>query len=434
MIFKNIISTTGTRIINAAFNLIILLLMTRYIGKEGLGTIGLLLVDITLIQLLIDLLGGSTLVYFASRFSGAQLMLTAYVWIIAVVSFTGLIFGYLFHLLPSLREMIVPGGYEYWILMLAVFNGWMQIHYNLLIGLKKIKNYNLLFLLQISLFLGGFIWLIFVQRQYTPLSYLKALVFSWCITGLLGLSSLYRQFKAINRRNWFSDISQVLRYGITTSAGNALHIGNKRLSYYFVRVLNGLAPLGILTAAVQLTEGLRILAQSIALVQFSAVSNSRDAEYARDLTVKSMKFALVVTLLALLVLLLLPASVYGWIFSPAFVQIKTIVLVLSPAVLALAASAVFSHYFSGTGQPKINFHANITGFMVTVVLALLLIKPFGIVGAAWVASGSYFSSMLYQYIIFRKQTRTRWNEWLIRTDDFKSFFQLSRRLFTTNKA
>lgn len=433
MIFKNIISTTGTRIVNAVFNLIILLLMTRFIGKEGLGTIGLLLVDITLIQLLVDFLGGSTLVYFASRFSVSQLLLSAYAWILITVALTGFIFGSLFQLFPSFREMILPGGYEYWILILAVFSGWMQVHFNLLIGLKKIKTYNLLFLMQISLFLLGFLWLLFVRKQFTALSYLQALALSWCVTALIGLISLYKPIKDSRKGNQFSDLPKVFRYGLTTSAGNALHIGNKRLSYYFVRVLNGLAPLGILTAAVQLTEGLRIIAQSIALVQFSAISNSRDKVYARDLTVKSMKFALGVTLIALLVLLLLPTTAYARIFSSSFVQIKTIIIALSPAVLALAANAIFSHYFSGTGQPKINLHANITGFVVTVVLALLLIKPYGIVGAAWVASGSYISSALHQCIVFTKQTQTRWNQWLLTTDDFNSFYQLSRRLFSGNK-
>ncbi|MBN2614171.1 MAG: polysaccharide biosynthesis C-terminal domain-containing protein [Bacteroidales bacterium] len=428
MIFKNIISTTGTRILNAVFSLIILLLMTRFIGKEGLGTIGLLLVDITLIQLLVDLLGGSVLVYFASRLSVAQLMFTAYVWVIVVVSFTGLLFGYLFHLSPSFREMILPGGYEYWILILAVVNGWMQVHFNLLIGLKKIKTYNLLFLVQISLLLIGFLWFLFVGKQFTVLSYLQALVLSWGITGLLGLSSLYNEIKVSSGRITLTEYLRVLRYGFATSAGNTLHIGNKRLSYYFVRVLNGLAPLGILTAAVQLTEGLRIIAQSIALVQFSAISNSRDAEYARELTIKSMKFALVVTLMALIILLLIPISVYGWIFSRAFVEIKSLVFVLSPAILALAANAVFSHYFSGTGQPKINVHANISGFIVTVILAFLLIKPFGIMGAAGVASGSYIASALYQYIIFKKQTGTKWNAWLIRKKDFTAFIQLSKSI------
>ncbi|MBN2639004.1 MAG: polysaccharide biosynthesis C-terminal domain-containing protein [Bacteroidales bacterium] len=434
MIFKNIINTTGTRIINAVFNFIILLLMTRFIGKEGLGTVGLLVVDITLIQLLIDFLGGSALVYFASRFSVSRMLFIAYLWNIFIVTFIGLIFGYLFHLFPGFQEMILPGGFGFWVLMMALFNGWMQIHFNLLIGLKKIRTYNLLFFLQVSLFLLGFLFLIFVVKQISPLSYLQALLLSWIITAIAGLIALRKDLKHFSVNHLFSNTGKIMLYGLATSAGNTVHIVNKRLSFYFVRVLNGLAPLGILTAAVQLTEGLRIIAQSIALVQFSAISNSDDKEYARNLTIKSMKFALTISFIALLVLLIIPTSFYGMIFSRSFMQIKSVVLSLSPAVLALAANAVFSHYFSGTGQPKINLYANIAGFVVTILLAFLLIEPFGIIGAAWVASGSYVTSALYQYFVFRKQTQTPWKDWLILRNDFNAFMQLSRKLFLVNKA
>lgn len=434
MVFKNIISTTGSRIINAVFSFIILLLMTQFIGKEGLGTVSLLIVDITLIQLFIDLLGGSALVYFASRFSVFQMLFIAYVWNIFIVSLIGLFFGYLFHLFPDFQEMILPGGFGSWVLMMALFNGWMQIHYNLLIGLKKIKSYNQLFLLQISLFLLGFLLLIFVAKQISPLSYLQALLFSWIITALAGLIALRKNLKQFSLNSIFNNTGKIMMYGLATSAGNAVHIGNKRLSFYFVRILNGLAPLGILSAAVQLTEGLRIIAQSIALVQFSAISNSNDKEYAKNLTVKSMKFALTVTFLALLVLLALPTSFYGIIFSQSFIQIKGVIFSLSPAVLALAANAVFSHYFSGTGRPKTNLHANITGSVITILLAFLLIQPFGIIGAAWVASGSYATSAFYQYFVFRKQAQIHWKEWLIRSEDIKTFIVLSRKLFFPRKA
>ena len=42
---KKIIGTTGTRILNAVFNLIILVIITNYIGSEGLGIIGLILLE-----------------------------------------------------------------------------------------------------------------------------------------------------------------------------------------------------------------------------------------------------------------------------------------------------------------------------------------------------------------------------------------------------
>jgi len=214
---------------------------------------------------------------------------------------------------------------------------------------------------------------------------------------------------------------KILKYGLPTQSAVMLHIGNKRLSFYFIRIFAGLSPLGIYSAAVQLTEGLRLIGQSISLVQYSTISNSRDKEYARVLSIRLMKFTLILTLLALLVLLVIPESVYDLAFSRDFTVIKTVVLILSPGVLALAANTIFSHYFSGVGQPAVNLHANVVGFVFTLVFAFLLIPPYGYLGAAATASVNYLASVVYQYIIFKRQTRTRFSEWVLQKEDLKDF-------------
>ncbi len=61
---KNILGTTGTRVLNAFVNLIILISLTRELGSEGFGVIMLILLAITIIQLFIDLIAGSALIYF----------------------------------------------------------------------------------------------------------------------------------------------------------------------------------------------------------------------------------------------------------------------------------------------------------------------------------------------------------------------------------
>ena len=83
---KKILGTAGTRILNALFSLVMLLLITNEIGSEGLGTIGLILLDIAIIQLVVDLIGGSPIIYFASRTNVSKLVLPAYLWIIIVTA------------------------------------------------------------------------------------------------------------------------------------------------------------------------------------------------------------------------------------------------------------------------------------------------------------------------------------------------------------
>lgn len=421
MIFKNILRTAGTRILNALFNLVVLLLITNFIGSKGFGIISLIVLGITVIQLFMGLLAGGSLIYFASRSKTAQILLTSYLWILFIVLlFTGA--GWIaWRFYPSLMHVVVPEGFGVDILVLALLNGFMQVHYNLLIGQKRIPAYNLIFTVQITLFLLLFLLEILVKKQTGPEAYVFALYFSWGVGGLLGFYSVLKKVRHFSFRGWVSVSKKILIYGLPTQSAVMLHIANKRLSFYFIRIFAGLSPLGIYSAGVQLTEGLRLIGQSISLVQYSVISNSSDKDYARTLSIRLMKFTLLLTFLALLVLLAIPQNVYQLVFSQTFGVIKTIVLILSPGVLALAANTIFSHYFSGVGKPAVNLRANILGFVFTLLFAFLLIPPFGYIGAAATASLNYLASVIYQYIVFKKQTQTRFSEWIPRKGDVKLF-------------
>ncbi len=430
MIFKNIIGTAGTRLMNAIFSFAILLMITNFIGSKGLGEISLIMVDLTVIQLFVDWMAGSALVYFASRTQVSRLLIPAYLWIFVILSLFGMLGIGTHFLFPEAFAMVVPRGYAISILTLAFLNAFMQTHYNLLIGQKRIRLYNQIFSLQITSLIVLFSLFLFVFKDVTPFSYVNALTFAWGIGGIISFYQVLRQRTRFNLKGWNTLIKDIFQYGFQTQLSNVLHIGNKRLSFYVIRIYSGLSPLGIYSAGVQLTEGLRLIGQSISLVQFSAISNSREKEYARNLTIRLMKFSVSLTLLALVVLLLVPQSVYQIIFSSAFGAVKTILIALSIGVLALAANTIFSHYFSGTGQPQINVRANIVGLIFTVVLLFILIPLWGYIGAAVTASVSYSSTVIYQAIIFKKQTQTNWHEWLIKTTDFKEFYQLGKQLLT----
>jgi len=421
---KKIIGTTGTRLLNAFINLIILLLMTNKIGSEGLGIIALIMVDITIIQMFVDLVAGSALIYFSSRASLGQLLLPAYLWIGIVVIFFFCLSMLVQSLFPVLYFIIIPSGYEIHILTLALLNALMITHYNLLLGREEIKVYNIIFTLQILTFLGVFLHGIFVLREQTPMSYVNALYFAYGIGATFAFYALLRKAGKLIVKGWKNVLRQVINYGFISFSANIINIGNKRLSFYVLRYFTGLSAVGIYNAGMQLTEGLRIIGQSIALVQFSTISGTKDQDYAKFLTIKLMKFTVVLTLAAVIILIAIPEQVYSWLFSKDFTDIKPIIIALSPGVIALAINNIFSHYFSGLGNPKINMWATLVGLIFTLVLAFTLIPLFGYIGAAITASISYISTIVYQYIVFRKTTKTQFIEWIPGKKDLTDFVLL----------
>ena len=130
---------------------------------------------------------------------------------------------------------------------------------------------------------------------------------------------------------------------------------------------------------------------------------------------------MILTLGAVVVINVLPESFYIWLFSKDFIGIKPVIISLSPGVLALAANNIFSDYFSGMGAPNVNLYAKMVGFIFTVILAIVLIPPFGFIGAGITASVSYTTTVIYQYFVFKKETNTRWDEWLPAKNDFVDF-------------
>ena len=69
------------------------------------------------------------------------------------------------------------------------------------------------------------------------------------------------------------------------------------------------------------------------------------------------------------------------------------------------------------------------GFIVTIVLATILIPLIGIVGAALTTSVSYTATVVYQYFIFKKQTGTKFSQWLLSSHDFIDFMKIIKVLF-----
>lgn len=425
---RRIIGTTGTRILNAVFNIIILVLITNKIGSEGLGIIGLILVDITIIQLSVDLVAGSSLVYFASRANIAQLLVPAYIFVIFI-----LIFYYLLGLIgiayfPALFFTMVPEGYFLQILVLSGIGSFMWIHYNFLLGKSRIKTYNIIFTIQITIFLALFSFLLLAGSDQNVNTYLSALYFAYGIAALTGFVAVITKSGKWLITGWQSILKQVIHYGLVTQLANLLSIGNNRLSFFFIKYFAGLPALGIFNAGIQTTEGFKLIGQSIAVVQFSAISNTRDQEYARILTIRLMKVSILLTFMALIVINVLPESFYTWLFSDDFIGVKPVIIALSPGVLALAANNIFSHYFSGMGRPKVNLYAKAVGFLFTVVLALTLIPPYGFIGAAITASVSYTATVIYQYIMFKSETNTRLYEWVPSTEDLKHLKRLVKEM------
>lgn len=430
---KNILGTTGTRILNAIINLAILIILTRELGRDGFGVIIIIILAITIIQLVIDLIAGSAIIYFSSRTDIIKLIIPSYLWIVIVVLFSWLVFSFLKIYFIDTYYLIIPPSYENDILILASINAVMLTNYNILLGKKRIGTYNIIFTIQIlTLFITLMYWM-FIMNDVSILSWVNSVYCAYGIGAALSVFAVVSKIGNLSISGSFKIIKQVFYYGFVTQVANILHVANKRISVYFLKAFTGISAVGMYGAGTQLTEGLRLIGQSISLVQFSEISNTNNKEYAVRITIKLMKFAVILTTIAILILLIIPTNIYSEIFGQDFSSLKLVIIALSPGVIALSSNTIFSHYFSGLGRPSVSLWANGIGFVITILLALLLIPMFGYIGAAATASLSYIASVVYQYVVFKKETGTRASELLPRKDDYYEFKNIISKLINKNK-
>lgn len=334
-----------------------------------------------------------------------------------VIALTALIFG-LLSFIPEIYQLVIPQDYGLHILALSLINALHGFNMNVLLGKKKITAFNSLFVLQFGLQLLSFIGFVYLMQLKDERAFVYALYVAYAVPAVTGWLLLVPFFKDKNGPKAIARPRIILNYGSMTQLSSIAHMINKRLSYYFLKSLSGIGSVGIYNSGVQLSEGLRLIGQSISLVQFSEISNSKDDQASARLSIVLLKFAVGLTALALLVLIAIPQVIFEWVFSKEFGEIKIVIISLTPGVIALAANTIFSHYFSGTGQPRYNLIASLCGLFVTVPALIIFVPAYGLVGAGLSASVAYTASVVYQLVVFKRISKTAFKSFLITKEDW----------------
>lgn len=367
---KDIVITMVSRGALVLLNFLIVLMTTRLWGAEGRGMIALFATDLSLISIFTSIFSGSSTSFNLRKYLPADLFLPVFLWVF-ILSLSG---ASIFHLF---------GRYDYSIFLFvsASLMGFVAFFNSLFVGKQLIKYYNVVLVLQpflLLLFLGGFYYFdssyySYFYAQCASLFLLLTICFYLNKTSLFPSKS---SFKMVNR--------SLFKFGLQTELSNFLQFLNYRISYYFLSYYSGVASLGLFSIGVSLSEIVWKLSGSVSTVQYSKLLGQNKSIEAKKSTTKMAWICCAFTLLFLACAFILPSEVYGVVFGEEFVNSKSILMFLSPGVLAVAVSNVWGHYFSAFGELKILIFKSLCGVVVAFVLSLILIPSLGIDGACWV--------------------------------------------------
>ncbi len=431
--FRNIIGTIGTRVISAFLTLLISVLNARLLGTANVGTISLIVLSVTFIQLFNNFIGGGALVYMTPRAGFLKLFVLSYAWILGVTilaTFFFEIIGTLAKQLGVIPQLeVIPQGYFVEVLFLALVMSFTSANYMLLLGKEKVKTFNILTLVQIIVISACLLAAVYLFHVRTVMAYYWAILISFLFSYFFSLLPLLKYFKAEPLKDLKPIFHAMMQFGTYAQFGNIFQLLNYRIGYYMVEVWFGRAALGVMSTGFQIAEGLWIISRSLALVQFTRISNAMDFNYSVRLTLILSKITLVVTTIALLCLLALPESFYRLIyFHHEFGMVRIVIACLGIGIVTLSFSMILSHFFSGINKPYHNMISSAIGLVFTVGLGLLIVPRYGILGAAATASVSYTISTIYQLIVFIRMTNLKARDFLLTGAEIKLLIGEVRKL------
>lgn len=387
----NIILTVMVKVAILLLNFIIVVFTTRLWGAEGRGIIALFTADLGLIAIFSNIFTSSSVSYFLSKVGVSKLASQAYLWVAAASGIVAVVLSLIGNFSLTLPLFIV-----------SVLLGFITFHSSLFIGSQKIPYYNLITFLQPFFLLLFMLAFYFMNNDLGYYSYFYGQIVSLCITFIISKiitrKVLGKAKFDLNKESF----KQSFNFGWKVELSNLLQFLNYRLSFYLLEYFSDVSSVGIFSVGVTISEAIWVFSKSISLVQYSNVIKQGNTPNSRKETVTVSKYSFYASLVCLIIIFIIPKSIFGLIFGDEFVDVKQIILILSPGILAIAVSNVFGNYFSAIGKLKILILKSTIGLVATILLSIILIPKLHIEGACIVNSASYIISSLILFWYYVK--------------------------------
>jgi O-antigen/teichoic acid export membrane protein len=396
-VLNKILNTFGTRLFSAVLNLLITIIISRFLGPEGKGEQGIIIATIAYILVFANLMGGSAIVYLVPRFSSSLIVLPAYIW--SVITAVAFYFVLQF-------SSLVEGAMVFHIALLSVISAFTAINSSVLIGKEKIAASNLVAFIQPLVITLSLALFFFMLKKNTIHSYILALYISFGIGFFVSLVYYFRvtgKFHFEPPGEYRIIIRHLFRYGLLNQLAHIFQLLSFRMSYYWLEQTYSSAEVGVYSNGTSLVESIWLISRSISLVQYARIANTTDRHYSQKLTLQLTYAGMIVSFFGLLALALLPPQVYTAIYGEGFGEVGSVIRSLAPGVLLFNIALIIGHYFSGTGKYHVNTIASFAGMVVSVIAFNFMIPAYGITGAGWATSISYLITTIIVVWFFKNE-------------------------------
>lgn len=373
----------------AVINFLILIFSARYLGVRTRGEISIFLINIALVQLFAEVYTGYSLVHFFSKFNHRKIFLFGILVTLLAATATGWI-------LPQLSFSPHVSQFQYTlILLLVLLHSFFCVA---LLGMQRLRLYNLLALLQPLLLLVLLLSQLFYLKSFTFEAYFDSICYSFVFSLPVSSAFVLHHLQKNKSIHLFS-LKPILGNGFYFQASVVMLMFINRYNYYW---LDESARVGLYSTASALMESLLLIASAATPVFLARLSTN---VIQSENIVRIIRICLLLVIAAYFLFLLIPESAIIWMIGSGFVGIREIMLWYGPSVIFQSACMLLGSYFTAKGLQKITVKAYAGPFLLTLLLSPLCIYWFGLIGAAVLSSVTFLLVFLQLYRQFCGQEK-----------------------------
>jgi O-antigen/teichoic acid export membrane protein len=390
---ETLLFTTGSAGLGVASGI----LAARSLGPTSRGELAIVLLWPSLLSMFADLGLGHALAYHAAdqRWRNRNLILiglTAAIVLgtIAAVIAASIVPASLRHISEEARSGLRMSISSTSVLLISYYAS------SVLLGVGLLRAYNVVRFLSTLLYTVGVVYVVSYGTA-TVRSYTVVYIVANSVAALVAVSLVIIK-AGVNWSGGSVPVERFLKYGVKTYLASLTSQATLRLDQVLLSFLVIPEMLGYYAVAVAMSGAVSPLFNAAAIVILPRTLHSLDAAEGGRATVRTTLMVIALAIPAVLVAIIFCPWLVRLIYGPAFQPATASTRVLFVAGLFQGGNAILGNGLRGLGFPGEPARAELFGMVLTIALLLVLLIPFGILGAALTSLLAYGSVLGIQLL------------------------------------
>jgi len=422
----DIISVSGSNVLNTLLQIPVGILLARVLGPEGNGIYNYILVVPGIISMISRLgMKRSTIYYIGKKTFSQEELISALTYIFIFTSSLSIIITGGIYFFMNREDM------NFSMALIAICSIPVNIIINyasgIFIGSDQIKKYNVF--QWIPTFSNLLLLIIFLLiLKWSIIGALLAYLFANMLMAIYALKLLKKEYN-FNLQMKIKIILEMVKMGFSFTLAGILMKLHYRIDVILLERLTDMEEVGYYTLATRFAEKWNG-PLTVSAVISSRVAISEDFNLLKYNILRWIKVTFVLSLFACIVLYflipyLLPIM-YGENFIPSIVMVQAIL----PGILMMVVYKALMSYFTGSGRPYILVISCSISLIINIILNLILIPKNGGIGAAWATNISYAILAIIMLIFFGISTKIPFKDFITYSqNDFKVVKKILKNIF-----